>query len=112
MIIWSGLGFLVAVIVFGCSLLLNLVSNAWLGAGYDDAHRWPFAISLVLSALLCWFLGATLRKRTPQTVIDKATGKELVLDRSNHRLFFIPMHLWGPILAACGAVVLLIDLVK
>ena len=70
MIIWSGLGFLVAVIIFGCSLALNFAFNAWLGDGYYDTHKWPFAISLFLSAIICWFLGSALRKRTSQTVID------------------------------------------
>ena len=112
MIIWSGRGFLVAVIVFGFSLALNLAFNAWWGDRYYDNHKWPFAISLFLSAIVCWFLGSALRKRTSQVVIDKETGKEFLLDRSNHSLFFIPMHFWGPILAIAGAIVLIIDLAK
>lgn len=112
MIIWSGLGFLVAVIVFGFSLALNLAFDAWQGEGFYTAHKWPFAISLFLSAITCWFVGSALRKRTSQTVIDKATGQEIVLDRSNHSLFFIPMHIWAPILAVGGAIVLAIDLLK
>jgi hypothetical protein len=112
MIIWSGLGFLVAVIVFGFSLTLNSALNAWWGEGYYDAHKWPFAISLFLSAIVCWFLGSTLRKRASQTVIDKAPGKEMVLNRSNHSLFFIPMHIWAPILAVIGSILLVIDLLK
>lgn len=112
MIIWSGLGFLVAVIVFAFSLALNLAFDAWWGAGYYVAHKWPFAISLFLSAVVCWFLGSALRNRTSQTVIDKVTGKELVLNRGNHSLFFIPMHIWAPILAVIGVVVLVVDLLR
>jgi len=112
MIIWSGLGFLVAVFVFGFSLALNFIFNACLGAGYYDTHKWPFAVSLFLSAGVCWFLGSALRRRTAQIVIDKKSGKEIALNRGNHSLFFIPMHLWGPILGAIGAIVLVMDLVK
>jgi len=112
MIIWSGLGFLVAVIVFGFSLALNIAFNAWWGEGYYDAHKWPLAISLFLSAIVCWFLGSALRKRASQVVIDKATGKEMVLNRHNHRLFFIPMHIGAPILAVIGSIVLVVDLLK
>ncbi|MHB8899947.1 MAG: hypothetical protein ACYC6Y_14465 [Thermoguttaceae bacterium] len=112
MIVWNGLGFLVAVIVFGCSLAFNFAFNVWLGEGYYDTHKWPFAISLLLSAIICWFLGSALRKRNSQTVIDKATGEEMVLDRSNHSLFFIPIHLWGPILAVAGCIVLVMDLLQ
>ena len=70
------------------------------------------AISLFLSAIVCWFLGSALRKRASQVVIDKATGKEMVLNRSNHSLFFIPMHIWAPILAIIGSIVLAVDLLK
>ena len=112
MIIWSGLGFLVAVIVFGCSLAFNLAFNVWWGQGFYDSHKWPFAISLLLSAIICWFLGSILRKRTSQTVIDKATGEEMVINRSDHSLLFIPMHIWGPILAVISIIVLVVDLLK
>jgi hypothetical protein len=112
MIIWTGLGFLVAVIVFVSSIILNLAFNTWFGEGYYDTHKWPLAISLFISAIICWLLGSALRKRTSQTVIDKATGQEMVLNRSNHSLFFIPMHLWGPVLALIAVVVLTMDFVK
>jgi hypothetical protein len=105
MIIWQGFGFLVAVIVFGCSLIANLISNATVGKGYYDQHKWPFAVSLVVSAAICWSLGDYLRRRSDRIVIDKQTGKEFVLNQSRHALFFIPMHWWGPILLV-GALIL------
>jgi hypothetical protein len=105
-IIWRGLGFLVAVIVFGCSLLANLIFNAKVGAGYYDQHKWPFAVSLIVSAAICWFLGNYLRKRSDRIVIDKKTGKEFAVNQSRHALFFIPMHWWAPILLA-GALILI-----
>jgi hypothetical protein len=45
-------------------------------------------------------------------VIDKTTGKEIVLDRANHRLFFIPMYYWGPILAVIGAVLWIAEFIQ
>jgi hypothetical protein len=103
MIIWQGRGFLVAVIIFGFSLLLNLIFNATYGEGYYDHHKWPFALSLVNSAILCWFLGNHLRKKSDRVVVDKLTGKEFVINQSRHTLFFIPMQYWGPILLVCAA---------
>src|ERR1035437_2981734 len=97
-IIWRGLGFLVAVIVFGCSLAANFIFNATRGEGYYDHHKWPFAVSLVFSAAICWFLGNYLRKRSVRMAIDKETGREIVVNQSRHALFFIPMHYWSPIL--------------
>jgi hypothetical protein len=103
-IIWRGLGYLVAVIVFGCSLLANLIFNAILGKGYYDHHLWPCAASLVFSAAICWFLGNHLRKRSDRIAIDKITGKEFVINQSQHTLFFVPMHYWSPILLVIAIV--------
>ncbi|HTY88152.1 MAG TPA: hypothetical protein VMB80_11855 [Candidatus Acidoferrum sp.] len=106
-IIWTGKGYLVFVIVFGCSLIANLIVNAKAGPDYYDQHKWPFAVSLLVSAAICWPLGDYLRKRSDQVVIDKQTGKEFVINQSRHTLFFIPMHWWAPILMV-GAVILFV----
>jgi hypothetical protein len=103
-IVWRGLGYLVAVIVFSSSLAANLISNAKYGAGYYDQNRWPFALSLAVSGVICWSLGNVLRKKADQIVADKQTGRELMVNRSQHTLFFIPMHWWGLILAATSVV--------
>lgn len=109
MIIWNGLGFLVLVIVFVFSLAFNLLFDAWLGDGFYASNRWLLAISLFLSAITCWFLGKSLLKQSSRTVVDKETGEEFVLNRSSHCLFFIPMHIWAPILALIGALVLIVE---
>ena len=102
-IIWRGLGFLVAVIAFGCSLAGNFIANAIAGEGYFDRHKWPLGLSLLVAAALCWLLGDYLRKRPGRVVIDKQTGREFELKKI-HSLFFIPMHWWGAILGV-GALV-------
>lgn len=104
MLIWNGLGFLVAVVVFGCSLVANIIFNQVMGEGYYDSHKWPVAISLIVSAVFCWALGDYLRKRSDRAVIDVETGEELVINQSHHSLFFIPMHWWGPILLVIALV--------
>jgi hypothetical protein len=82
MIIWQGFGFLVAVIVFGCSLVANLIFNAKAGEGYYDHHKWPFAVSLLFSSAICWVLGDYLRGRPGRVVIDKQSGKEFTLNKT------------------------------
>src|SRR5437773_1572280 len=109
MIIWSGLGFLVAVFIFGAALICNFAFDALGGAGYYSGHKWTIGMAMFIAAVLSWVVGSLLRKRTARTVVDKETGKELVLDRATHRLFFIPMHLWGPILAAIGVVLCVME---
>ncbi|HEX3627952.1 MAG TPA: hypothetical protein VH280_21285 [Verrucomicrobiae bacterium] len=110
MIIWQGLGFLVFAIVFGCSLIANLIFNAKAGAGYYDHHKWPFAVSLLVSAAICWSLGDYLRKRSDRVVIDKQTGREFVINQSRHTMFWIPMHWWGPILFVGALILFAIEL--
>ena len=96
---------MVFVIVFGCSLVANLISNAKFGSGYYDHHKWPFAVSLFVSAAICWLLGDYLRNRSDRVVIDKLTGREFVVNQPRHTFFWIPMHWWGPILLM-GALIL------
>jgi hypothetical protein len=97
MIIWSGLGFLVFIFAFGCSLAMNLLTNPLFGDEYYKTHGWPLALALVVAGALSWVIGNALNRRPAKVFIDKDTGKE-VLFRPNHSLFFIKMHYWGPIL--------------
>ncbi|MDB6075452.1 MAG: putative rane protein [Verrucomicrobiaceae bacterium] len=108
-IVWRGLGWLVAVIVFGFSLVANLVFNNVYGEGFYDTHKWPLALSLVGSAIVCWFLGSHLKSRSDRIAIDKATGQEIVINQSQHTLFFIPMRLWGPLLALIALIVFVVE---
>jgi hypothetical protein len=111
-IIWSGKGFLVAVFVFGSSLVANLATNCITGSGaYWDAHKWPFAISLFVASAACSFVGQWLQKRGKRVLIDTKTGEEVVLGKS-HTLFFIPMIWWGPILAVCGFIAVGVDFMR
>ena len=93
MIIWNGMGFLVAVIVFGFSFIANLITNNVAGNDkYWEAHQWTFGLSLIASSIVCWFVGRYLATRKAKVYIEKDTGKEIVSE-SNHALFFIKIHL-------------------
>jgi hypothetical protein len=95
-IIWRGLGFLVLAVVLGCCLLGNLIFDAFEGDGYFDRHRWPLALSLIISAAVCWTLGNFLQSWS--IAKDKKPGDESPGTWPRHTLFFIPMHYWAPIL--------------
>jgi hypothetical protein len=103
MIIWSGLGFLpiAFLIVFGLGFTAD--SN---GPISDKAFAYTFVLTGLASSALGWWL----RQRPAQIVIDKATGKEIVL-RKSHSLFFIPMIYWGPIFLAM-ALYQLVQIIK
>ena len=109
LIIWHGHGYLVLVTVLAISLAANSLFNATCGEKYYNAHKWPFALSLILSAGICWFLGTYLRKRSDRVVIDKKTGEELVINQSQHTFFFVPMHWWAPLLLLLALVLVCIE---
>jgi hypothetical protein len=106
MIIWSGWGFMVALIVFGASLLAEVsIESSVNDMNYYQSHSWPLAVALLGSAVVTWFLGSFLNRQPGPTAIDHPTGREEVLrDANRHRFFFIPMQYWGPILAALAIV--------
>ena len=110
MIIWSGFGFFVALIVFGCGLAAQLITSYVTGSeAYWNTHKWTHALALFTAAVLCWFLGRFLRARGSRTLIDPSTDQSVV-QRQNHSLFFIPMEFWGPILGAIALYLFLKDL--
>lgn len=105
-IIWSGKGFLVAVTVFGFSLMAKFITNSLTGSrAYWDAHKWPMAISLFASAAACLPLGLYFHELGSRVLIDPKTGKKVVL-RQSHTLFFIPVLWWPPLLALIGLIAL------
>ncbi len=108
MIIWNGLGFMVAVIIFGFSLLANMISNHYYGTAYYSERKWPLALSLLCSGVICWFFGKYLAMKSDIIAVEKETGKEIIVNRSSHTLFFIPMQWWSPILIV-WAIVLLVQ---
>jgi hypothetical protein len=111
-IVFTGYGFLVLVFVFGFSLIANLITNCVTGDRmYWDAHKWPFAVSLFVSAVTCWLIGYFFRNRNGRLLIDPKNGEEVVL-RESHTLFFIPMIWWGPILVVFGLIALVAECVK
>ena len=106
MIFWSGQGYLVAAIVFGASLIMNMIVDGIYGQGAYSAQPWWFPIALLIAAPLIWFLGAALQKNEDRIVIDKETGEELTINRSSHALFFVPMQYWAFIAVAVAALLL------
>jgi hypothetical protein len=110
MIIWSGKGFLVAVFVFGCSLIANLITNTLTGGDlYWEQRRWPLGTSLLASATLSWMVGEASRRKHERVLIDRETGREVRLNEGDHSLFFVPMQWWGPILAVLGVAIIGFD---
>jgi hypothetical protein len=92
MIIWSGFGFLAAVIWFGSLLLTQKVVNDAMGdPRFYTAHGWPKLLGFWIAAAICGPLGLWLNR-----------------DGQQHTMFFIPVQYWSPIFAVLGIVFLFI----
>ena len=102
MIIWSGYGFVVAVIVFLVALAGNVGFDAAFGKGYYENHWWTIGAALIVSAVIILPFAIWLRAKNERVVIDKETGEELSINRNDHSLFFIPLWYWSPLLAVIG----------
>ena len=108
MIIWQGKGWLVAVIIFGCSLAANLLTNWWTGSGeYWDQTKQPFAASLFVAGVICWFLGSHFEKEPTRVLVDEATGEKFTL-QPKHTLFWIPMKWWS-VIAIVGSILVVVN---
>jgi len=102
MVIWSGLGFLVAVITFGACLIANFVLDAQFGEGFYASHPWAIGAALFVGGIVSSGVGFMLKGRSDRFVVDEQTGERLVINSSNHSLFFVPMHWAGLIIAVIG----------
>ncbi|MEM8764445.1 MAG: hypothetical protein AAGD88_11570, partial [Bacteroidota bacterium] len=78
MIVWSGRGFLIVVVLF----VVLFSSLSVLPESYAD---YCFAIAAFLTAMFSWFFGIKWNRNLQRTVIDEKSGKRLVL-KSNHTL--------------------------
>jgi hypothetical protein len=83
MLIWSGWGFLVAVIVFGCSLVMEIFTENVTGNEefYQDT-TWPMPVALIIAGIITF-------------VCDRLVSPK---DANYNTLFFIPMKWWAPLL--------------
>lgn len=112
MIIWSGFGFLVVVIVIASTFLAQIITRAITGNDqFFDQSSIPFDIAMFFSSAVIYFLGKWLNTRKAKTYIDKETGKEIILKR-NHSLFFIKMEYWGIIIIVIMVILSIKELLK
>ena len=99
MLIWSGWGILVLIITFIVAFFMDGISKST-GINSDLT----FALGLIFSGLICWFLGKRLNRPSDKIYINKETGEEVREKNGKHRLFFIKMEYWAPVLIFFGII--------
>ena len=109
MLIWTGRGWMVAVIAFACFLSSELISEAVMrDHSYYQRYGWPKLIGALVAAVVIWVLdrGKVFDQRG-KVYIDKETGQEVKL-AVRHTLFFIPVRYWPLVLAVLGVLLLFV----
>ncbi len=93
MLIWRGWGILVVLAAFAGLLVADFVTRAVMhDEHYYSAHPLPKLVGALLATAFAFGVAKLLEKRnTPRTVIDKATGQEILLRRGDS-FFFIPVR--------------------
>jgi hypothetical protein len=98
MIVWSGKGFLaVVILVLSFALFANVFPK--------EQEDYAFVVAFFIAGAFSWFMGKKWNHENARTVIDKATGQEIVL-KENHSLFWIKLQYWGIIFSAFGLIIL------
>lgn len=112
MLIWSGWGFLAAIVVIAFFLGAEAVPNSLFGEGtYQENPTLWQAPAMLLAGVVNFLLGRWLNGRPGRTVIDKETREEITL-RNDHTLFFVKVERWGLVLIALGPILLVVGLLQ
>ncbi|MGF1481933.1 MAG: hypothetical protein ACFB4I_21045 [Cyanophyceae cyanobacterium] len=99
-IVWRGWGILAAIIPGMAVILMQLLAESLGGAGaYQQNKEWLFAVGLLLSAPIVWFLGRRLNRGQPRRLVDQTTGESVIFQK-RHSMFFIKFEYWALIWAA------------
>ena len=104
MVVWQGLGILVPFVVIVTMAAVQWLADLMMGGGFYSHHTATQVTAALLAAVFVTALGLYLRGKGGRVVVDKETGREIVL-RRRHTLFFIPIEYWGLVVVVLGAFV-------
>ena len=101
-LIWRGWG----IVVVGIALAWTCVAIVLGEAIHADraAGTAIAALCLIPAGVMTWFVGRRMNRAATRTLIELATGREVVV-RRDHSLFFLRVEWWGPIMVVVGVVV-------
>ena len=107
MIVWQGRG-IITPVLFAISLVLFAVilneEHTPIVSGHISGP------ALIFTGAISFILGKKWRQDQGRTVIDKATGKEIVL-KAKHTFFWIDIMFWGYICMGLGLVVFMLHFI-
>jgi hypothetical protein len=108
MIIWQGFGILIPIVALAVMLTVQLGFEAVIPSEImKDYSSWFSLANFIAIAAALHGLAILFGKiGRPRVVIDKETGNEIILKRTDS-LFFVPARFWPFVVLAMGALVLL-----
>lgn len=112
MIIWSGLGYIAAVLTFGACLAAQYFFDARFGDGYYSSHLWAVGLALVAGGLSSAAVGYFLKAKGGREVVHAQTGELTAVVASQHSFFFIPLHWAGLVICGIGVVLAISDAIR
>jgi hypothetical protein len=113
MIIWSGYGFLVFIIVFVDSLIANLIADKIANEpGYYDRHLIPLGLSFLFSSLVIFYLAKYFARKAKEGKGTRVFDKVTIAAGDKNRLFFIPFRYWSYIMASLSICIFVFEFTK
>lgn len=104
MVVWTGLGFVVALVGILALVATQMIAGAVTGnENFYQENTWIILYGMIGAALVTFILNKTLLVPKTQTVIDKESGQEMVL-KKDHSLFFVPTKWWPIIWVVLGVI--------
>ena len=105
MLIWSGHGYLVALVTFACCFLMETATRAvFHDKAFYQEHIWPIPVALAIAGAICFVVGRSLHRPTSRRVVDIETGEQFTLHSALHTFFFLRIEYWGPLLGAIAII--------
>lgn len=110
MIISSGYGYFVAVVIVICIMLTQLLTDGITrDHHYYQKHGWPKLLGFWIAAVIVWPLGRSLNCEKQKDYYDPWNWVESIMSFGNdkpvrHTFFFIPMQYWAFIFVVLGII--------
>ena len=102
--IWSGVGFFIAVFISIAYVICQWLFDALWSAGYYSTHSWTTGVTFILSALLSSIFVYLLKKESVLLLIARMTdSRPMYQAEITHKFFFVPVRYWPLILFLIGA---------
>ena len=114
MIFWTGYGFLVPLVAFGCLVGAELASElAFEDSDYYQENTWPMALGFGAAGAFLALTAYRFPDPQPRVMIDEETGERVLVEAGErHTFVFIPLRFWSALLVVFGILVTLFPIIE